>query len=150
MRHGSKSPPSLRVKPTVLRWDGSRFMKTSVWCFIKADSRVIWIFKARRHGGHRHSSLSVVESCEEQRRTKAGRKGPGENCAWGQKDRVDFVQQKTKERKKMWIQRAQLHQSWSKLKVPYYTKFNYLICTATLVHVDILRLSIHSRRLFAN
>lgn len=123
MRHGSKSPPSLRVKPTVLRWDGSRFMKTSVWCFIRADSRVIWIFKARCQGWRRHSSLSVAESCEGKETDKGGQEGTGGRTAH-EDNKIGSTLFSRKPRRGKTVNSERKTLQWSKLKVPYYTKVN--------------------------
>ena len=58
----SKSPLSLRVRPTVCHCNGREFTKTSVWCFIRADSHVMWIFQAHGRGQRPlMSSLGAVQ-----------------------------------------------------------------------------------------
>ena len=64
--------------------DEGEFMKTSVWCFIRADSHVMWIFKAHSHCQRPlWLSLSVMESYkgkrDGQRRTKVTRSYGTEN-----------------------------------------------------------------------
>lgn len=65
MSHVSKSPPSLSEADCV-----PEFMKTSVWCFIRADSYAMWIFKARGHGQRPPSSLRVAQSYKREEKDK--------------------------------------------------------------------------------
>lgn len=75
--------------------DEGEFMKTSVWCFIRADSHVMWIFKDHSHCQRPlWLSLSVMQSYkgkrDGQRQTKSDQK------LWDRE--LNFVFQRAKEK----------------------------------------------------